>query len=116
MVNNDNFFCSYQNHQRNVRERQALENQQAATIANPVPNDPNDGNVQTENIHSEANLTNAGDAVSDAANEDSMEGEMISSPVTPNEHEDNNRLPSIALLRTFVLSFFASLIPETPAV
>lgn len=29
--------------------------------------------------------------------------------------EQNNRTPVIVLLRTFVLSFFASLIPETPA-
>lgn len=29
--------------------------------------------------------------------------------------EQNNRTPVIALIRTFILSFFASLIPETPA-
>lgn len=29
--------------------------------------------------------------------------------------DQNNRMPVIALIRTFILSFFASLIPETPA-
>lgn len=29
--------------------------------------------------------------------------------------DQNNRTPVIALIRTFILSFFASLIPETPA-
>lgn len=33
-----------------------------------------------------------------------------------NEQDENNRLPTITLLRTFILSFFSSLIPETPAV
>lgn len=32
------------------------------------------------------------------------------------EGDEDSRLPTIALLRTFILSFFSSLIPETPAV
>lgn len=32
------------------------------------------------------------------------------------EQDENHRLPAITLLRTFILSFFSSLIPETPAV
>lgn len=36
--------------------------------------------------------------------------------LTSGEQDENNRLPAITLLRTFILSFFSSLIPETPAV
>lgn len=32
------------------------------------------------------------------------------------DQDENNRLPTLTLLRTFILSFFSSLIPETPAV
>lgn len=32
------------------------------------------------------------------------------------EQDENNRLPTLTLVRTFILSFFSSLIPETPAV
>lgn len=35
---------------------------------------------------------------------------------TSSDEQDENRLPTITLLRTFILSFFSSLIPETPAV
>lgn len=106
-------ICSYQNHQRNVRERQALENQQAAAIVIATPNDPD---VQTENAQPEENSTNTGDNTSDVATENSVESESISTSTATAEPEENNRLVTVALLRTFVLSFFASLIPETPAV
>lgn len=40
-----------------------------------------------------------------------------SSPLASGSDEQaENRLPAITLLRTFILSFFSSLIPETPAV
>lgn len=41
---------------------------------------------------------------------------LSASSASSNEQDENNRLPTITLLRTFILSFFSSLIPETPAV
>lgn len=41
---------------------------------------------------------------------------LSTSSAPSNEQDENNRLPTITLLRTFILSFFSSLIPETPAV
>lgn len=41
---------------------------------------------------------------------------LSASSAPSNEQDENNRLPTITLLRTFILSFFSSLIPETPAV
>lgn len=109
------FNYSHQNHQRLLRERQVLENQQAAAIANAVPNNPLDDDAPNENAHSQESASNAENTTPDPANEDLVDSEIISSTTTA-EIEDNNRLPTVALLRTFVLSFFASLIPETPAV
>lgn len=42
--------------------------------------------------------------------------QQVASP-TDNDgaDNDNNRTPVIVLVRTFIMSFFASLIPETPA-
>lgn len=99
-----------------MRERQALENQQAAAFPNATPNNLQDGDVPTENAQSEGSLTNTEDTTSDVENENLVQGEAISSSTIAVELEDNSRLPTVALLRTFVLSFFASLIPETPAV
>lgn len=45
------------------------------------------------------------------------DSDNLSASLAPsNEQDENNRLPTITLLRTFILSFFSSLIPETPAV
>lgn len=115
--------CSYQNHQRNVRERQALEMQQAAA-ANAQPNEqPQNDDGQTENAQDEENADNANENAPETVNEnlDENDANPLTSSSTATttqtaEIEDTTRLPTIALLRTFVLSFFASLIPETPAV
>lgn len=90
-----------------------MENQQAAAIAIATPNDLIDDNAQAGNVQTEEILMNPSDTTRDAANEILDESE---SSTTTAQHEDNNRFPTIELLRTFVLSFFASLIPETPAV
>lgn len=42
--------------------------------------------------------------------------ESSTSLASGSDEQDENRLPAITLLRTFILSFFSSLIPETPAV
>lgn len=43
-------------------------------------------------------------------------GEAVADPsnAVVGQEPNNQRMPVIALIRTFVLSFFASLIPETP--
>lgn len=45
-----------------------------------------------------------------------VDNETAASFSPSGEQDENSRLPTIALLRTFILSFFSSLIPETPAV
>lgn len=75
---------------------------------------------ETEETVTQAETSPTIDETDNNANEtapsDSEEPSMLSSSTTTTESEDNNRLPMITLIRTFVLSFFASLIPETPAV
>lgn len=44
------------------------------------------------------------------------DAESSTTPSTLSTEQDENRLPTVTLLRTFILSFFSSLIPETPAV
>lgn len=90
-----------------------MENQQAAANVIATPNDPD---VQTENAQPEEIPANADENTLDAATDNPVESESVSSSTAIAEPEDNNRLVTVALLRTFVLSFFASLIPETPAV
>lgn len=90
-----------------------MENQRAAANENGIFNDE-----IPENEHPEENLPHTDETQPDStrhqANENTIEGEIVSSPA-PIGIEENNRLPTVTLLRTFVLSFFASLIPETPA-
>lgn len=112
---------SYQNHQRNLRERQVLENQIAAAAQEvdadvTVDNtEQNENDQTTDSNESAENAENANQNVDvTTANEMEIGAEPVST--TTAEQEENNRLPTITLLRTFVLSFFASLIPETPAV
>lgn len=125
-----NIDCSYQNHQRNLRERQQQLLQQNAAENADVPrrdadnedvvdgenadnanssetNDGTDGNVNpSETLNQDATQTNDAETLANTTQSSSSSAEQ----------EDNNRLPTVTLLRTFVLSFFASLIPETPAV
>lgn len=91
-----------------MRERQVLENQQAD---NNVDNGP-DADAETEESQPEENSANT----DENPIEHLTESETIPSTTSTADLEDNNRLPNITLLRTFVLSFFASLIPETPAI
>lgn len=65
----------------------------------------NDSQVNTDN-----------DSRSASVSDPTLSESTPSSNATTPELEENNRLPTVTLLRTFVLSFFASLIPETPAV
>jgi len=44
---------------------------------------------------------------------------LVNAAASPTDNDgadnENNRTPMIVLVRTFIMSFFASLIPETPA-
>jgi len=53
----------------------------------------------------EPNVNNEAEPLVDAA----------ASPTDTDGADNNNRTPAIVLVRTFIMSFFASLIPETPA-
>lgn len=128
-------YYLYHTNQRNIRERQlraaaAIEllqrelNREAPE--NPVENDETT-EVVTPNVDE---TTEAGDSnengaplsdadiQSTASTPDTIDGGEVSTASSTDsiDQDDPNRLPTIALLRTFVLSFFASLIPETPAV
>lgn len=81
-----------------------------AAAAEPAVNP--DGENDNENV---AHDVIDGDEINDRPN--IAESTTISDEAsTSSVQDDNNRLPMITLLRTFILSFFASLIPETPAV
>lgn len=107
---------SYQNYQRNLRERQAAETQQQQNAAAVVARD-SDAEVidevnSADNPDTNLENENRSESAPDANNAENGSSSLATTP----ELDENNRLPTVALLRTFVLSFFASLIPETPAV
>lgn len=98
---------SYQSHQRNLRDRQQSERQQEAAAGEA--DDISVENVQ-EPIGENEERNDIPSSVPNADNESST-------PLASSSDEQvENRLPAITLLRTFILSFFSSLIPETPAV
>lgn len=72
------------------------------------PDDISAENVQEPNANGETEERND----SYVPNSESESSE----PLTSGIEQEENRLPTITLLRTFILSFFSSLIPETPAV
>lgn len=80
--------------------------------------EPNNNNAnQRNNVQPANEQNNENNAVQPDAAANGVAGEDVD-PVPTNDEaaqEQNNRTPIIVLLRTFVLSFFASLIPETPA-
>lgn len=90
----------------------------AETGAQPADGNNPDTNVNASDDAAGADATEApADGASITTTPDSVDGDMsVTSSAESVDQDDNNRLPTIALLRTFVLSFFASLIPETPAV
>lgn len=103
----NNLVYSYQSHQRNLRQSERIQ-EAAAEEADEI---------SIENVQEHAN-----DAANDGENEQRTEtpsvpntdATLLSSGVE--EQDENHRLPAITLLRTYILSFFSSLIPETPAV
>lgn len=96
----------YQSHQRNVRERQKQEHDQIDRM------DANNNNEQQqgENDANAKNQQNGEVADSSPASNGTSQGSPSGG------EQDSNRLPTAALLRTSILSFFPSLIPETTAV
>lgn len=101
---------SYQSHQRNLRDRQTEILQEAAAAAG----EPDD--ISLENVP-EPNAGENEQRNEVLSSQQNSETENTSSLASgANEQDEHNRLPAITLFRTFVLSFFSSLIPETPAV
>lgn len=115
------FAFSYQNYQRNLRDRQQLERlQEAAGAGEPDVIDAPAENVEQPNANVNATESNSennqrNDAESTPLTNPDAES-STTTPSTPSAEQDENRLPTVTLLRTFILSFFSSLIPETPAV
>lgn len=106
---------SYQNHQRNLRDRQQLERLQEAAVEPDVIDAPVDNNEQQNVIDGENNQRNETESTPLINQE--TESSTTSAPSSSSaEQDENNRLPTLTLVRTFILSFFSSLIPETPAV
>lgn len=122
------FSARYHTNQRTLREQQQRLAEAAELLRREVANaeaaeavDGNNANgpsnTTADNDSVTPNTANAGDGAPAAPTPDSVDGDAsVGSSVESVDQDDNNRLPTIALLRTFVLSFFASLIPETPAV
>lgn len=77
-----------------------------------APANNNNEQQQGENNANAENQQNGEAADPSPASSETFQGTAPSG----GEQDDNNRLPTTALLRTFILSFFSSLIPETPAV
>lgn len=107
-----NFHCSYQSHQRNLRDRQQSERLQEAAAAGE-PDDISAENVPEPNANDVGENEERNDAPSAVPNSDNESTPPLASS---SDEQAENRLPAITLLRTFILSFFSSLIPETPAV
>lgn len=103
------FFPRYQNYQRNLRERQQTEPmQEPAAEADVVETPTENADAPNVNEMNENEIRNE-----PVIGQDREATTTISSLV---ESDESNRLPTITLLRTFISSFFSSLIPETPAV
>lgn len=117
-------FSSYQNYQRNLRDRQQLERlQEAAGAGEPDVIDAPAENTEQPNANANTTESNAeNNQRNDTESTPLINSDADSSttpstaPSTPSAEQDENRLPTVTLLRTFILSFFSSLIPETPAV
>lgn len=105
-------FTSY--HTQRLRRLQEEANQLQQQPAEPAP-------AENVAVAAEENINEIAQPIDEEVDDAAVP--LIENPNQPspggtpaNADDDNNRLPMIALLRTFVLSFFTSLIPETPAV
>lgn len=117
------YFQRYQSHQRNVRERQQQEqgqiNRDADADVIDVPVDNNEQQPpqpQPQQGEHNAENNNNNQPNGEATNSLPASNETSQGTSSAGEQDEDNRLPTVALLRTFILSFFSSLIPETPAV
>lgn len=106
---------SYQNHQRNLRQQEhVVRDGEADVIETPAENieQPNENDANVENNNQGTNEP----VNQNQATPTSTESNTTTTTTSlAGDVEENNRLPTIMLLRTFILSFFSSLIPETPA-
>lgn len=75
----------------------------AAPVAEQPPQQQQLQHPAADAVNNEDNAINEAEPLINAA------------PPTDNDGANNDRTPTIVLVRTFIMSFFASLIPETPA-
>lgn len=109
------YLFSYQNHQRNIRDRQQLDRLQEVAGEPDVIDGPAENNEQqnANESNGENNPRNDGESTPLVQ----PDTETISAPSSSSSStEQDENVATITLLRTFILSFFSSLIPETPAV
>ncbi|XP_031628459.1 homocysteine-responsive endoplasmic reticulum-resident ubiquitin-like domain member 2 protein [Contarinia nasturtii] len=106
-------YYFYKNYLRNLREGQAErlpEVAQEPEVIEPAPAE----NAEPQNGNDGETNQREGESTPLINQETET---TTTTPSTPSaEQDENNRLPTLTLLRTFISSFFSSLIPETPAV
>lgn len=92
-----------------MRDRQQSERLQEAAAGEA-------DDISMENIHEPNNEENEqrNEVLPSQSNSNTENSTSLASGA--DGQDENHRLPTITLLRTFILSFFSSLIPETPAV
>lgn len=107
------YLFSYQNHQRNIRDRQQLDRLQEVAGEPDVIDGPAENNEQQNANESNGENNPRNDGESTPLVQPDTETISAPSSSSSSTEQDENR---VTLLRTFILSFFSSLIPETPAV
>lgn len=119
-LNLNNRFCSYRTgYLQQFNQEPNNNNANQRNNAQQQPQVNNDQNRENNNNDAQPAVANVDDGVHGDLNRvENVDAPAAAAAVPTNDEaaqEQNNRTPVIVLLRTFVLSFFASLIPETPA-
>jgi hypothetical protein len=95
-------------------------NNQPANVAPPANNNnENDAAPVVEPQQQQQPQQPAADAAINEENQVNEAEPLVNAAASPSDNDgavnEGNRTPTIVLVRTFIMSFFASLIPETPA-
>ncbi len=95
-------------------------NNQPPNVAPPANNNENIAAPVVEQQQQQPPQQPAVDAAANNEENPINEAEpLVNATASPTDNDgatnDSNRTPTIVLVRTFIMSFFASLIPETPA-
>lgn len=92
-------------------------NNQPPNVAPPANNNENVAPVQPPQPQEQPQQQAPVDVANNEENPNNEAEPLVNAAASPTDGADNdsNRTPVIVLVRTFIMSFFASLIPETPA-